>query len=80
MLADGIEPSSILCLTYSDAAANEMRQRLIKKMGVIASSVDIYTKIKLLKKIQLNYSEIINLTEIIKLLKKIHFLYKIKSD
>ena len=43
MLADGIEPSSILCLTYSDAAANEMRQRLIKKMGVIASSVDIYT-------------------------------------
>ncbi len=43
MLADGINPSSILCLTYSDAAANEMRQRLIKKMGVIASSVDIYT-------------------------------------
>ena len=43
MLADGIDPSSILCLTYSDAAANEMRQRLIKKMGVVASSVDIYT-------------------------------------
>lgn len=43
MLADGVEPSSILCLTYSDAAANEMRQRLIKKMGVVASSVDIYT-------------------------------------
>ena len=43
MLSDGVEPSSILCLTYSDAAANEMRQRLIKKMGVVASSVDIYT-------------------------------------
>ncbi len=43
MLSAGIEPSSILCLTYSDAAANEMRQRLIKTMGVIASSVDIYT-------------------------------------
>lgn len=43
MLADGVDPSSILCLTFSDAAANEMRQRLIKKMGVIASSVDIYT-------------------------------------
>ena len=43
MLADGVEPSSILCLTFSDAAANEMRQRLIKKMGVLASSVDIYT-------------------------------------
>ena len=43
MLEQGIEPSSILCLTFSDAAANEMRQRLIKKMGVIATSVDIYT-------------------------------------
>lgn len=43
MLADGVEPSSILCLTFSDAAASEMRQRLIKKMGVKASSVDIYT-------------------------------------
>ena len=43
MLEKGIEPSSILCLTFSDAAANEMRQRLIKKMGVVASNVDIYT-------------------------------------
>ncbi len=43
MLEDGIKPSSILCLTFSDAAANEMRQRLIKKMGVVASSVDVYT-------------------------------------
>ncbi len=43
MIANGVEPSTILCLTFSDAAANEMRQRLIKKMGVIASSVDIYT-------------------------------------
>ena len=37
MLSDGIYPSSILCLTFSDAAASEMRQRLIKKMGVVAS-------------------------------------------
>ena len=43
MLSEGIEPNSILCLTFSDAAANEMKQRLIKKMGVLASSVDIYT-------------------------------------
>ena len=43
MLLQGVEPSCILCLTFSDAAASEMRQRLIKKMGVIASSVDIYT-------------------------------------
>lgn len=43
MLTSGVEPSSILCLTFSDAAAGEMRQRLIKKMGVKASSLDIYT-------------------------------------
>lgn len=43
MILNGVNPSSILCLTFSDAAAGEMRQRLIKKMGVIASSVDIYT-------------------------------------
>ena len=43
MIEKGIKPESILCLTFSDAAANEMRQRLIKKMGVIASGVDIYT-------------------------------------
>ena len=43
MLADGVEPSSILCLTFSDAAASEMKQRLVKKMGVVASSVNIYT-------------------------------------
>ncbi len=43
MLTQGIEPSSILCLTFSDAAATEMKQRLTKKMGILASSVDIYT-------------------------------------
>lgn len=43
MLSDGVNPASILCLTFSDAAASEMRQRLIKKMGVKASGVDIYT-------------------------------------
>lgn len=43
MLAQGVEPSSILCLTFSDAAATEMKQRLTKKMGILASSVDIYT-------------------------------------
>lgn len=43
MLEQGIKPDSILCLTFSDAAAGEMRTRLIKEMGVLASSVDIYT-------------------------------------
>lgn len=43
MLEQGIEPERILCLTFSDAAANEMRQRLIKEMGIAASGVDVYT-------------------------------------
>jgi DNA helicase-2/ATP-dependent DNA helicase PcrA len=43
MLQSGVEPSSILCLTFSEAAAGEMRARLIKEMGAVASSVDIYT-------------------------------------
>ena len=43
MIENGVDASTILCLTFSDAAANEMRQRLIKKIGVKASSVDVYT-------------------------------------
>lgn len=43
MLSDGIRANSILCLTFSDAAATEMKQRLVKKMGISASSVDVYT-------------------------------------
>lgn len=43
MLAKGIEPASILCLTYSAAAANEMKSRLVKEIGTIASSVTVNT-------------------------------------
>lgn len=43
MLELGIIPSSILCLTYSEAAANEMKARLVKEIGTIASSVTVNT-------------------------------------
>lgn len=43
MLESGIMPDSILCLTYSEAAANEMKARLVKEIGTIASSVTIHT-------------------------------------
>lgn len=43
MLETGIAPESILCLTYSEAAANEMKARLVKEIGTIASSVTIHT-------------------------------------
>ena len=43
MLNSQIEPQTILCLTFSEAAANEMRQRLIKKVGIFGTKVDIFT-------------------------------------
>ncbi len=43
MLKQGILPENILCLTFSDAAANEMKARLVKEMGTLASAVTIHT-------------------------------------
>lgn len=43
MIECGIAPDSILCLTYSEAAANEMKARLVKEIGTIASAVTIHT-------------------------------------
>ena len=43
MLNIGIIPESILCLTFSEAAANEMKSRLVKEAGTIASAVSIHT-------------------------------------
>ncbi len=38
-----IEPSSVLCLTYSEAAANEMKSRLVKEIGISAAAVCVNT-------------------------------------
>ncbi len=43
MLSVGIAPVSILCLTYSEAAANEMKGRLVKEIGTIAAAVTVNT-------------------------------------
>lgn len=43
MLSIDIEPSSILCLTYSEAAANEMKGRLVNEIGTIAAAVTVNT-------------------------------------
>ncbi|MDD3013471.1 MAG: UvrD-helicase domain-containing protein [Candidatus Gastranaerophilales bacterium] len=43
MLEQGILPEAILCLTFSEAAANEMKIRLVKEVGTVASSVEIST-------------------------------------
>lgn len=43
MLERGIKPEKILCLTFTEAAANEMKSRLDKKLNKLDSGVNIYT-------------------------------------
>lgn len=43
MLAQNIPPESILALTFSESAANEMKVRLLNQVGTKASSVVIHT-------------------------------------
>ena len=43
MLEKGINPEKILCLTFSEAAANEMRNKIAKAFGKIDIGVNIYT-------------------------------------
>ena len=43
MLSVGINPENILCLTFSDAASSEMKTRLVEKIGMSASGVNVST-------------------------------------
>nr|QGT49624.1 hypothetical protein Melaina855_0110 [uncultured Candidatus Melainabacteria bacterium] len=43
MLSQGINPEKILCLTFTEAAANEMKSRLDKSLGKLDCGVNIYT-------------------------------------
>ena len=43
MLQKGIEPSKILCLTFTEAAATEMKSRLEKDLTKLDTGVNIYT-------------------------------------
>ena len=43
MLQQGISPENILCLTFSETAANEMKLRLISEVGNSAAAVTIHT-------------------------------------
>ena len=43
MLDNNIDPSKILCLTFSDAAAGEMKRRLLDKAGQKGTRVSVYT-------------------------------------
>lgn len=43
MLNQGINPEKILCLTFTDAAANEMKKRIEEELDVIECGVQIFT-------------------------------------
>lgn len=43
MITQGIDPEKILCLTFTDAAANEMKKRLEKELQNQSTNVNIYT-------------------------------------
>ncbi len=43
MLEKGIEGEKILCLTFSDAAANEMKTRLAHELNKLETNVNIFT-------------------------------------
>ena len=68
MLLSKIKPDTILCLTFSDAAANEMRQRLIKELGVVATKVDIFTYHSFCNSIIKTYPNQFELNENVKLI------------
>ena len=43
MLSKGIKPEKILCLTFTDAAATEMKKRIEEELNVISCGVQIFT-------------------------------------
>ena len=43
MIEKGVKPETILCLTFSDAAANEMRTRLAKELNKSDIGVNVFT-------------------------------------
>ena len=43
ILSKGVEPEKILCLTFTDAAATEMKKRIEKELNVVSCGVQIFT-------------------------------------
>ena len=43
MISQGIDSEKILCLTYTDAAANEMKKRIEDELNIVSCGVQIFT-------------------------------------
>ena len=63
-----IKPEEILCLTYSETAANEMKTKLINLLGNIAVNLHISTYHSFCNEIIQNYPDKFNLQENVKLI------------
>ena len=70
MLEKGINPEKILCLTFADAAAGEMKAKLNKLMNCAEVPINIYTFHSFCNEIIGENSEIFELPENFKLISK----------
>ncbi len=57
LLNKAIPAEKILCLTFSDAAAAEMKKRLIKEVGELAAETNVYTYHSFCNELLNNYSD-----------------------
>ncbi len=63
MLKNGINPQKILCLTYSEAAANEMKNKIARSFDKIDIGINIYTYHSFCNEIISQNPEIFELSE-----------------
>lgn len=79
MIKNGVNPEKILCLTFSDAAANEMKTRLAKELNVLDTKVGVFTFHGFCYQIIQDYSEFFELPQDIKIINKATTLRLIKE-
>lgn len=60
MILEGIDPSKILLTTFTNKAANEMKQRIVKAVGDIGNNITVGTFHSICNKILRTYAEKIN--------------------
>jgi len=79
MLQNNVKPQEILCLTFSNAAANEMKKRLIKEAGEISNGIKIHTYHAFCNEIISKYSDRLKVSEDVKTIKEAQELELIKQ-
>ncbi len=69
MLEKGVNPNKILCLTFSTAASDEMKNRIVKLTGDKASQIKVYTYHAFCNDIITQNPSIFNMTSNLKIIK-----------